>query len=401
MQREEYFCLLETSSEEYKRRTFAFSVACVIETVAVVLLAFACAWYPHWVPERPTTHYALITLPSLAEQKPLPQPKPILKPPPPPQYVAPQIQPVITPAPAPAPRVETARVERPPAPAKLPEFKAPRRPEPMTEAFAARAPAVSHPTAPVHTGLFGQAMAGLSGEKPRPKAVETAGFGDPQGLPGHATGPGNVAKLGSFDGPAGVDTKPQQSPHAVAVAGFGGGDQYSVSETDSRSRRPVSDAGFGGGQQYTVTDTEDRVGRKTVASAGFGGGGVPGGTGTGTGQTAPVKTGAFGTTPVAPKAASTPAPPPAPKTQPVEILSKPSPQYTEEARRLRVQGEVVLSVVFQANGTLKVVAVVKSLGHGLDEMAEQAASQIRFRPAQQADKPTDFPATLHIEFRLA
>jgi TonB family protein len=399
MQREEYFCLLETSSEEYKRRTFAFSAACVIETVAVVLLAFACAWYPHWVPERPTTHYALITLPSLAEQKPLPQPKPILKPPPAPQYVAPQIQPVITPAPA--PRVETARIERPPAPAKLPEFKAPRRPEPMTEAFAAHAPAVSHPAAPVHTGLFGQAMAGLSGEKPRPKAVETAGFGDPQGLPGHATGPGNVAKLGSFDGPAGVDTKPQQSPHAVAIAGFGGGDQYSVSETDSRSRRPVGDAGFGGGQQYTVTDTEDRVGRKTVASAGFGAGGVPGGTGTGTGQTAPVKTGAFGTTPVAPKAASTPAPPPAPKTQPVEILSKPSPQYTEEARRLRVQGEVVLSVVFQANGTLKVVAVVKSLGHGLDEMAEQAASQIRFRPAQQADKPMDFPATLHIEFRLA
>jgi TonB family protein len=87
--------------------------------------------------------------------------------------------------------------------------------------------------------------------------------------------------------------------------------------------------------------------------------------------------------------------------QPVEILSKPSPQYTEEARRLRVQGEVVLSVVFQANGALKVVGVVKSLGHGLDQMAEEAASQILFKPAQQAGKPTDFQATLRIEFRLA
>lgn len=236
MQREEYFCLLETSSEEYKRRTFAFSVACVIETVAVVLLAFACAWYPHWVPERPTTHYALITLPSLAEQKPLPQPKPILKPPPPPQYVAPQIQPVITPAPAPAPRVETARVERPPAPAKLPEFKAPRRPEPMTEAFAARAPAVSHPTAPVHTGLFGQAMAGLSGEKPRPKAVETAGFGDPQGLPGHATGPGNVAKLGSFDGPWG--SIPNRSKAHTPLPS-----RDSAAVTSTRSARRIREAG--------------------------------------------------------------------------------------------------------------------------------------------------------------
>jgi TonB family protein len=87
--------------------------------------------------------------------------------------------------------------------------------------------------------------------------------------------------------------------------------------------------------------------------------------------------------------------------QPVEILSKPSPQYTEEARRLRVQGEVVLSVVFQANGALKVVGVVKSLGHGLDQMAEEAASQILFKPALQAGKPTDFQATLRIEFRLA
>jgi hypothetical protein len=47
------------------------------------------------------------------------------------------------------------------------------------------------------------------------------------------------------------------------------------------------------------------------------------------------------------------------------------------------------------------VGVVKSLGHGLDQMAEQAASQIRFKPAEQAGKPMSFPAVLHIEFRLA
>jgi TonB family protein len=87
--------------------------------------------------------------------------------------------------------------------------------------------------------------------------------------------------------------------------------------------------------------------------------------------------------------------------QTIEILSKPSPVYTEEARHLGIQGEVALSVVFQANGAIKVTGVVKSLGHGLDQAAEQAAAQIRFKPAYRAGQPTDFPATLRVEFRLA
>jgi len=87
--------------------------------------------------------------------------------------------------------------------------------------------------------------------------------------------------------------------------------------------------------------------------------------------------------------------------QPMEILFKPSPVYTEEARRLGIQGDVALSVVFQANGSIRVTGVVKSLGHGLDQEAEQVATQIRFKPAQRAGQPTDFPATLRVEFRLA
>jgi protein TonB len=85
----------------------------------------------------------------------------------------------------------------------------------------------------------------------------------------------------------------------------------------------------------------------------------------------------------------------------VEILSKPSPIYTAEARQLGVQGEVALSVVFQASGAIRVIGVIKSLGHGLDQAAEQAATQIRFKPALRDGKPADFPATLRIQFRLA
>ena len=68
---------------------------------------------------------------------------------------------------------------------------------------------------------------------------------------------------------------------------------------------------------------------------------------------------------------------------------------------MKIQGEVALAVVFQANGAIIVTGVVKSLGHGLDQAAEQAAQRIRFNPARRAGQPTDFPATLRVEFRLA
>jgi TonB family protein len=68
---------------------------------------------------------------------------------------------------------------------------------------------------------------------------------------------------------------------------------------------------------------------------------------------------------------------------------------------LGIQGEVTLSVVFQASGAIRIIGVVGSLGHGLDQAAEQAATQIRFKPALRDGKPADFPATLRIQFRLA
>lgn len=86
---------------------------------------------------------------------------------------------------------------------------------------------------------------------------------------------------------------------------------------------------------------------------------------------------------------------------PVEVLSKPNPLYTEEARRLGVQGEVVLSVVFAASGKLQVLGVVQGLGHGLDQAAWHAAEQIRFKPAERDGQPVDFPATLRVVFQLA
>lgn len=87
-------------------------------------------------------------------------------------------------------------------------------------------------------------------------------------------------------------------------------------------------------------------------------------------------------------------------TTPVEVLFKPTPKYTDEARAGRVQGEVVLHVEFGASGRVRVLRVVRGLGHGLDEMAARAAEQIKFKPATEDGRPVDFRANVQIVFRL-
>jgi TonB family protein len=89
------------------------------------------------------------------------------------------------------------------------------------------------------------------------------------------------------------------------------------------------------------------------------------------------------------------------KTIPAEITFKPRPAYTEEGKQLKVEGEVLLNVVFTAGGQIKVQGVVRGLGHGLDESAIRAAEKIQFKPALKDGQPTDFPAVLHILFQLA
>jgi len=84
----------------------------------------------------------------------------------------------------------------------------------------------------------------------------------------------------------------------------------------------------------------------------------------------------------------------------VEILFKPKPVYTMDARDSRVEGEVSLEVVFLASGEIRVGRVVHGLGHGLDEAAQLAAARVRFKPATRAGVPVDTPATIRITFEL-
>jgi TonB family protein len=189
--------------------------------------------------------------------------------------------------------------------------------------------------------------------------VQTGGFGDPNGLPGkgdpnHA---GNVNRLGS--------------PALPVGEGYGNG-------TGGKEgiRGTVASTGFGNGTAIPPTSTGAKKG--TVVAGGF--------------------SDAAAATAEAPKkkvAAGGPA-----DTTP-NILDKPRPEYTAEGRSLRVEGDVVIDLVFLANGSIQINRVVSGLGHGLDEAAVRAAQQIKFKPAKRESQPVDFPARVRIEFRLA
>jgi TonB family protein len=257
------------------------------------------------------------------------------------------------------PRIEAPKIIEPKIEAKIPPAVLKEPPQPVVAVLPPPTPVPPAPARPVQTGMFGPLAANATAPKIPLSHVQTGGFGDPQGFPGQAKGesPGNVPKLGSFDLPDG----------------------------------PGRGNGTGGSKGSA----------RIVASAGFGDGGVGSGAGPRGSSPGTVKTGGFVLEAAPPVHKQVNDSPSAAEIQAVEILFKPMPQYTEEARRLGVQGDVILSVVFLSDGTVKILGVVKSLGHGLDQKAVQAASQIRFKPAQQAGKPTDFAATLRIEFRLA
>ena len=187
--------------------------------------------------------------------------------------------------------------------------------------------------------------------------VQTGGFGDPNGIPGKgdpnkAT---NVNRLGS--------------PALPGGPGYGNG-----TGGDKGIRGPVASTGFGNGIANPPPSSPKRG---TLQSTGFADQTVP--------TEAPKK-----------RAATTEG-----ATTPVNILDKPRPEYTAEGRTLKIEGDVVLEMVFLASGSIQVNRVVSGLGHGLDEAATRAAQQIKFKPAKREGQPVDFPARVRIEFRLA
>jgi TonB family protein len=86
-------------------------------------------------------------------------------------------------------------------------------------------------------------------------------------------------------------------------------------------------------------------------------------------------------------------------TQPA-LISKTEPEYSEEARKARLQGTVELRIVVDTQGLAKDITVNHSLGLGLDDRAIEAVKKWKFRPGKVNGKPTAVVALVDVNFRL-
>jgi TonB family protein len=62
---------------------------------------------------------------------------------------------------------------------------------------------------------------------------------------------------------------------------------------------------------------------------------------------------------------------------------------------------VLVEAVLEASGKVRVLRVVRGLGHGLDEEAVKEAGQLRFKPALRDGQPSDSTVVLHVVFQIA
>jgi TonB family protein len=331
--------------------------ALVTSTGAQVVVAAILVALPIFFPEKLVTHiaYEVTPLTAFVTEVPLPaKPEPVrakVEPAPPPEAPPPtHVAKLLAPTPLVAPRPNPVK-EQPQEPPKI---------EPVLTAAKFDAPSAEpiRPREPIKTGMLNTgSSAAVTVNKPV-ETVQTGGFGDPHGLAGEAipNKAANAARTGSFDLPTG----PGYGNGTGGASGF---------------RGTVASTGFGNGVAIVPKGNSSRT---AVQAGGF-------------------ATAAQGSdTPAKPKAAET-----APAIQPIVILDKPNPIYSAEARKLGIEGEVQVEVIFRASGQVQTTRVVKGLGHGLDEAAIHAAEQIRFKPAIQDGHAVDFPAIVHIVFQLA
>lgn len=82
------------------------------------------------------------------------------------------------------------------------------------------------------------------------------------------------------------------------------------------------------------------------------------------------------------------------------LLFKVEPEYSEEARKAKFQGTVVLYVVVDEKGQPRELRVVRPLGLGLDEKAIEAVQKWRFKPGLKDGRPVAVAATIEVNFRL-
>jgi protein TonB len=86
--------------------------------------------------------------------------------------------------------------------------------------------------------------------------------------------------------------------------------------------------------------------------------------------------------------------------EPPRLLREVRADYTDDARRAGVEGEVVLEIVVRRDGTVGDVRILQRLNSGLDQRAIQAVRQWRFAPARMKGSPVDVIVEVGVEFKL-
>ena len=82
------------------------------------------------------------------------------------------------------------------------------------------------------------------------------------------------------------------------------------------------------------------------------------------------------------------------------LISKIEPEYSEEARKAKYSGSVLLSIVVDQNGLPRDIKVVRPLGLGLDQKAIEAVMKWRFRPGMKGGRAVNVQAQVEVSFRL-
>jgi TonB family protein len=333
----------------------AMSVSLVFQVLAATTLVAVPMLFPKQL--VPRIVYQVMEIATPPTDVPLPPKPPAIKPrvQPPPPIVQPPPEPqqarLIAPprivAPQPKPKA-VAAVAAPDLSASI---------TPVNLDMPDNKPA--RPREPVKTGMLSTGSAAQATLNLPVDKVQTGGFGDPNG----ASGPSNPNK--------GANINRYGSPDLPGGPGYGNGTGGA-----NGARGTVASTGFGNGTAIPPAGGSGRS-RGTVQASGFSNGNAPA------------------------EVARTKTTDSAAAVTPIIILAKPKPVYTDEARKLGIEGEVLLDVVFPASGPVQVNRVIRGLGHGLDEQAIRAAQQIQFKPAMSNGHAVDFPATVHIEFEIA
>jgi TonB family protein len=86
--------------------------------------------------------------------------------------------------------------------------------------------------------------------------------------------------------------------------------------------------------------------------------------------------------------------------EPPRLLREVKADYTDDARRRGIEGEVLLEIVVRRDGSVGDVRVLRGLDRGLDQRAAAAVRQWRFAPANRRGAPVDVIVEVGVDFRL-